>query len=208
MAREAERVKGTLVQGVVAALRELVASGAIDGCSLRERLPEPALRLMEIDPAIAGWYPVEGYRALLDLFWEAAGNRSPEFIEEAGRAAGRAVAESHLYRGYLDAGRRRDSSTIEGLVANAGAAVRMTDLLYDFVEVEADHDAAANELVFEYRGVGAFSDAMFLGTRGFLEEVACQVLDLGREGWRASRPAKDLFRISYALPAPDPAPAG
>lgn len=198
------RVKGTLVQGLVGGVRALVESGQIDEARLRARLPEEAVRLMQSETAVAGWYPVEGYRALLDLFWEAASDRSPAFMENAGRATGKALAESHLYKGYLDAGRRRDASTIEGLVANAGAAVRMTDLLYDFVDVEVEHDAETHAIVFEYRGVEAFSDAMFHGTRGVLEEVAFQLLDLDRERWRASRTAKDRFRICWSLvEAPD-----
>lgn len=192
------QVKGSLLQGLVETLRELVDRGEISQEMLEARLSVEAIEIVDSKPILVAWYPVACYREMLDLFWQVSGNRAPEFMRDAGEAGARALVESGLYQGFLDAGSGSSHDTVEALIRRARLAVGMTRLLYDFVEVHVEHDATENTIRLIYENASPFSEAMFLGTHGFLNGLAGCILEAGarprmgrRFQWQAARPDPD-----------------
>jgi len=198
-------VKGTLVQGVVLGLRALHGEQDRAPAALEPRLSKQAFQLLDEETIGVRWYPIEPYCELVDLFWELAGHRDPAFIREAGRAGARSMIDSGIYRSYVETSRRPSGDPVDRAIRGARIAVGVTHMLYDFVEVDVNHDTDRNLLVLTYRRVSPFSEALFLGTQGFLDAFAAEVGTLGDDGradeipWRAERPSPDRFVFSLPL---------
>jgi hypothetical protein len=196
-------VKGTLLQGVVAGMRALCAEDESARSAADSRLSREARRLVDEEIIGVRWYPVESYGELVDLFWELAGHRDPAFMREAGRAGGRAMIESGIYRSYVETSRRPTGDPVERAIRGARVAVGITRMLYDFVEVDVSYDEDRDVLELTYRGVSPLPDALLLGTQGFLDAFAAEVGTLGDDTpaneipWHAERPSRDefLFRL-------------
>jgi len=201
---EGEHVKGTLLQSLVQGLRALHGEADRAPAVLEPRLSKPAFELLDTTPIGVRWYPVELYCELVDLFWEIAGGRDPEFIRAAGRAGAEAMIESGVYRAYVETGLRASGSDLDRILRKTRVTVGVTRMLYDFVDVDVEYDASRDEIVLTYRNVGAFNDAVFHGTQGFLDAFGAEVGLLGDDvasdamPWIAERPSRDLF--VYTLP--------
>ncbi len=200
-------VKGTLIEGLAAALQDLLASGRLYQADLEVRLSREALALLEDKPVGVAWYPATLHMELLDVFWETAGGRDPEFMREAGRQSATGLIESGLYTGFVAAGRRDAELTVDGLLANTRAVAGMIKVLCDFVEIDVAHDAETDRLVLVYDNVELFSEAMFLTTQGFLDAMTTIIVSdpsaqaggaspASRNGWRAERPVPGQMRFS------------
>lgn len=204
-AASGKHVKGTLVQSVVLGLRALHGETERAAAALEARLSKEAFRLLDEETIGVRWYAFQPYCELVDLIWELAGNRDPAFMREAGRAGARSMIESGIYRSYIETSRRPTGSALERAIRGARISVGVTHMLYDFVETEAAHDPGRNLLELTYRNVSAFSDALFLGTQGFLDAFAAEVGTLGDDvradeiPWQAERPVSDRFVFSLPL---------
>ena len=200
-----EHAKGTLVKSVVVGLRALHGEEGRAPAALEARLSKEAFALLDEETIGVRWYPIAPYCELVDLFWELAGHRDPAFMREAGRAGARLLIDSGIYRSYVETSRRPTGEAVERAIRGARIAVGLTYMLYDFVEVEVDHDADHDLLVLTYRNVSSFSEALFLGTQGFLDAFAAELRMLGDDvgpdevRWRAERPSRDRFVLSLSL---------
>jgi hypothetical protein len=198
-------VKGTLVQGVVMGLRAMHGEETSAPAALEPRLSKPAFELLDAEIVGVGWYPIELYCELVDLFWELAGGRDPAFIREAGRAGAQSMIETGIYRSFIETGRVSGGDAVERAIRGVRVTTGVTRMLYDFVDVDVKHDAERKEIVLTYGDVTPFSDALFLGTQGFLDAFTAEVGILG-EGtrpdeipWRAERPSRDRFVFTLSL---------
>jgi len=201
----ARNVKGTLVQGVVMGLRAL--HGEVDRApkALEPRLSKPAFELLDGEVVGVGWYPIELYCELVDLFWELAGRRDPAFIREAGRSGAKSMIDSGIYRSFVETSRRSSGGDVDRAMRGVRVAVGVTRMLYDFVDVDVRHDPERNEIVLTYHDVTPFSDALFIGTQGFLDAFTAEVGILGDQvrvdeiPWRGERPTRDRFVFSLPI---------
>lgn len=204
-AAQQQHVKGTLLQSVVQGLRALYGEEDRAPAALESRLSKPAFELLDETTIGVRWYPVELYCELVELFWELAGDRDPEFIRAAGRASAQAMIESGIYRAYIETGQRASGSDLERALRRVRVTVGVTHMLYDFVEVDVEHDATIDEVTLTYRNVASFTDAVFYGTQGFLDAFSAEVgvlrgdLRADEIPWRADRPTRDRFVYSLFL---------
>ena len=195
-----EHVKGVLVQGALDGL-----DGAADKwerSEIEDRLTPTAVQLLDDVVNPMGWYDVADYRTILDAFWWLAGEGEPGFMLAAGAARSRLLLERAGYQVFVTAGRGDGDGDAEALLRNTRAALGLTRFLYDFVDVEAEI-SRDSQLRIDYRNVASFSDAMFLGTRGFVEGMTQLITgaDVSEAvmPWESERFEDGRFRFSFPV---------
>ncbi len=197
------RVKGTVLHGIVTMLQQRRAEGRFSEEQLEPRLAPATLEVLDSKIQIGLWYPLEAYRELLDLYWEVESGRDPEFMRRQGATAARELVELGVYRAFLSTSSEENAST-RGIVERARLTCRMTEMIYDFVEVEALHDPGAHTLTLAYRNVEGFDEAMVLATQGFLAGLTriisgMDAPDSESEMWQVERPEAGRLRFTLDL---------
>lgn len=193
-------VKGLLLGGVVANLRRLAERGAVSEDALEARLGVRALELLreKVDPAC--WYPIEGYRELVDLLWELEGRRDPAFMREKGRDWARRLYDAQRYQQleYAD--------TRIGQLRSADEAVRQGRLIasliqtfWNFVEPQVDLDPDHPDtlrLTLSGTLASLFPEANRYTTEGFLNHM----VERGGGSHQATSERPTPERIVFRLP--------
>ena len=121
---------------------------------------------------------------------------------EAGSAGARTLIARGGYTLFVEAGRSSAPNGAQDVLRNTQASLQLTRFLYDFVDVEASLVAKDRELRIDYRNVASFSDAMFLGTCGFVEEMGAIIAGRSEPDpsaqWEAERFDDGSFRFSMS----------
>jgi len=194
----AERsVKGSLILGVVVAVRRLRDRGQIAAEVLEARLSKEALSLLDEKIAIATWYPVEIFTELLELDWEISGGRDPAYLERLGGLTAAKMFDSQRYQQLEYAERRRSAETRDSLLRQARLINTVTGTLYDFLDV--DVEIVDEFLEITYSNVAALGDAVLHTTVGFMTEINERQGNARR--WTGERISPDTIRFRMPLPS-------
>jgi hypothetical protein len=201
------QVKGSLLLGGAESVRRMLENGVISRGVLEARLSAKALETLESKIEIYRWHPVAIYREFLDLFWEVEGQNDPEFMRLAGEMSARSVMEGDTYQAFLKPAVGVEDS-VEGILQRLRVTCRVTDLFYDFVKLSVEYDADQHRIQIIYENAEAFSEAMFLGTQGFLDGFASLTAPAGASSapevhWQAERPEPGRMVFSHVLDAND-----
>lgn len=191
--------KGTLVLGAVVAVRRLRDKGRISAEQLEARLAAPAVALLDQKINIAGWYPIQAFTDLMDVNWEVAGRRDPEFMRREGARSADRLFESKIYQQLDFAQQAARVQTREQMLRQSRLITSITHSLYNFLEIEVRMAGPRqDELQITYANAAAFSEALRYSTEGFMNEINKR--QKSSRVWISERAAQD--RILFRMPVP------
>lgn len=191
--------KGTLVLGAVVAVRRLRDKGRISAEQLEARLAAPAVALLDQKINIAGWYPIQAFTDLMDVNWEVAGRRDPEFMRREGARSADRLFESKIYQQLDFAQQAARVQTREQMLRQSRLITSITHSLYNFLEIEVRMAGPRqDELQITYANAAAFSEALRYSTEGFMNEINKR--QKSSRVWISERAAPD--RILFRMPVP------
>ena len=192
-------VKGNLLVGAVVAVRRLRDQGRVSAEQLAARLSGAALELIDQKIDFAGWYPVAAFCELLDVDWEVAGNRDPEFMRQGGAHTADRLLDRDIYQQLDYAQRAERAHSRDALVRQARLITTITGTLYNFLEVEVRVDPERpDQLEIHYRNAAEYSEALRYTTEGFMDRI--NRLHGSSRSWTSERPRPDLVIFRLALP--------
>ncbi len=192
-------VKGNLLLGAVVAVRRLRDRGRVPAEQLAARLSGTALELIDQKIDVTRWYPVAAFCELLDVDWEVAGNRDPEFMRQGGARTAERLLDRDIYHQLDYAQRTERVQSRDALVRQARLITTITGTLYDFLEVEVCVDPELpDQLEIRYHNAAEYSEALRYTTEGFMNQI-----NRGHgssRSWTSERPRPDL--VIFRLPLP------
>lgn len=192
--------KGILVLGAAVSVRRLRDKGRIRPESLELRLGSTALELVDQKINIAGWYPIQAFTELLNLHWEVAGRRDPQFMRDEGGTSSDRLFDSGIYQQLVFAEKVERAQTRESLVRQARLITSITGSLYNFLEpsVRVD-DARPDELEVCYGNAVLFDESLRYSTEGFMNRINHRQKSARR--WTSERPVPDRVVFRMLLPS-------
>jgi hypothetical protein len=192
-------VKGSLLLGAVVAVRRLRDRGRVPAEQLAARLSGAALELIDQKIDVARWYPVAAFCELLDVNWEVAGNRDPEFMRQQGAQTVERLFDRGIYHQLDYAQRVERVQSRDALVRQARLITTITGTLYDFLEVEVCVDPERpDQLEIRYHNAAEYSEALRYTTEGFMNQINRQ--HGSARSWTSERPRPDF--VIFRLPLP------
>jgi len=192
-------VKGNLLLGAVVAVRRLRDRGRVPAEQLAARLSGAALDLIDQKIDVTRWYPVAAFCELLDVDWEVAGNRDPEFMRQEGARTAERLFDRGIYHQLDYAQRVERVQSRDALVRQARLITTITGTLYDFLEVEVCVDPeSSDQLEIRYHNASEYSEALRYTTEGFMNQINRR--HGSSRSWASERPRPDL--VIFRLPLP------
>jgi hypothetical protein len=191
--------KGTLVLGAVVAVRRHREKGRITEHELEVRLRAETLALLEQKLVIAAWYPIECFCELMDLNWEIAGKREPDFMRREGERSADRLFETGIYPQLRFVDETSRAERRDEVVRQSRLITSITGSLYNFLQIEVRLDPKSENLEILYGNAGPFSEALRYSTEGFMNQINKRQKSQRR--WTSERPARD--RIVFRMPLPD-----
>ncbi len=193
-------VKGLLLGGVVVNIRRLLEDERISQDDLYARMGPDAIRVFEEKIEPIRWYPIEAYRDLVDLMWEVAGDRDPDFMREKGRRWAAKVYDKGSYQQleYADAAPRLESG--EQAVRQGRLIGSLIGAFWSFIEPEVDLDPDSEAMLrMTFRNAAEFPEANRYTIEGFLNHMVER--GKGNHVSSSERPTPDLvvFRLPLGL---------
>ena len=196
----ASSAKGSIVVGVVASLRKLRRCGRVDDERISARLSGAALTMLEQKIEIGRWYPMAAFAELLDLEWEVASGRDPEYARQSGAKSAQRQFESERYQQLDFARRAGKAESREALVRQAKLITTITAMFYNYLEVSVGIDVERpSELQIVYANAAAFNEPLRYSTEGFMNGIN-EMQGSGRR-WTSERTAPDRIVFRLALPS-------
>jgi hypothetical protein len=186
----------------VVAVRRHRAAGLITADQLAARLGKAALESLDQKIDIERWYPVRAFCEMVDLDWESAGARDPDYLRRSGGEAAARFFRTGIYQQLDYAKRAPRAQTRSSLVRQARLIMSVTRSLYDFLDTEVVADPERLRIL--YRNAALFSEALRYTTEGFMNEINRQ--QGASRSWTSERTAPD--RVCFQLELPDWLPAG
>jgi hypothetical protein len=189
-------VKGSLVVGAVVTVRRMRDGGSVSAETLAARLSKEALELLDQKIEIARWYPVSAFCELIEVAWEIAGNRSPEYLERQGAVTADRLFDAKIYQQLEFAERSAKVDSREELVRGAKLITTITGTFYDFLTfgVRVGND----ELEVVYGNASAFADVLIHTTVGFMNQINQR--QGSKRPWRGRRVEADQVVFTMDLP--------
>jgi hypothetical protein len=198
MAMEAS-AKGSIVVGVVASLRKLFRAGRLSDEQIAARLSPAAVELVEQKIEIGCWYPMAAFAELVDLEWEVAGKRDPEYARQSGGASAKRQFESQRYQQLDFAKRAGKADSREAIVRQAKLITTITATFYNFLDVRVGIDAARpNELSITYANAKLFIEPLRYSTEGYMNGI--NSMQGSKRQWTSERVTPDRIVFRLALP--------
>ncbi|HEX5068456.1 MAG TPA: hypothetical protein VFY49_20205 [Myxococcota bacterium] len=192
--------KGTLVLGAVVAVRRHREKGRITEHELEVRLRAETLALLEQKLVIAAWYPIECFCELMDVNWEIAGKRDPDFMRREGERSADRLFETGIYPQLRFVDETARAERRDELVRQSRLITSITGSLYNFLQIEVRLDPnASGNLEIVYGNAAPFSEALRFSTEGFMNQINKRQKSQRR--WTSERPAPD--RIVFRMPLPE-----
>jgi hypothetical protein len=189
-------VKGSLfVMGVVAVRRHL-ESGAITEDQLAVRLGREALDSLDQKIDIERWYPIRAFTGMVDVDWELAGAREPDYMRRSGRDAAARFFRTGIYQQLDYAKRAKRVQSRRSLLRQARLVMSVTESLYDFLETAVAIEGG--RLRIHYANAALFTEALRYTTEGFMNEINRQ--QGASRSWTSERVAPDRLRFQLELP--------
>jgi hypothetical protein len=198
--RSQPSAKGTLVLGAVVSVRRLRDKGRIRPEALEARLGAAALELLDQKINIAGWYPIQAFTELMNLHWEIAGRRDPQFMRDEGARSSDRLFDSGIYQQLQFAEQAERVKSREALVRQSRLITSITGSLYNFLEISVQvDDARPDELQILYGNAALFDEALRYSTEGFMNRINHRQKSARR--WTSDRPVPDRVVFRMALPS-------
>jgi hypothetical protein len=191
-------VKGALVVGAVVSIRRHRDGGRITPEQLEVRLSEEALELVDRKIDIGRWYPVRPFCELIDLDWELASGRDPEYARKAGSTSADRLFDRGIYHQLEYAERAERVQTRADLVRQAKRITAITATLYNFLDFEVRVDERARCLEIHYRKAAPFAEILRYTTEGFMNQINRRQKSERR--WSSERLSPDA--VVFRLPLP------
>ena len=193
------RAKGSIVLGVVAALRKLRRSGNIEDEQFSARLSGAALSLLGQKIEIGRWYPMAVFAELVDFEWEMAGARDPEYARQSGCKSAEILFQSGRYQQLEFARRAGKAESRDALIRRMKLITTITSTLYNYLEVSVGIDAArSNELQITYDNAAEFNEALRYSSEGFMNGI--NAIQGSSRRWTSERVAPDRVVFRLAIP--------
>jgi len=198
-------VKGVLMQGVIERINAHVERGTIDRDALEARLEKADLDMLDRKVVSAVWYPIAGYRRLVDLVVDLEGGLSDEDHIRAGEADARRMMESGVYQQFelfqrLDSGLEDASfaQRFQGLGRTLRLAISISKAVFNFSDwaVVPDPDHPRRYRV-EVSDAALLPDTNVVGAVGFLNECCNASRPRNPIRWSVERPRAD--RVVYRM---------
>jgi len=189
-------VKGSLFVTGVVAVRRYRDSGRLSEDQIAARLGPDALELLDQKIEISRWYPIGAFCEMVDVDWEIAADRDPDYTRGMGEAVARRFFEGGLYQqlDYAKRGGRVDDR--RSLLRRSKLIVTVTNSLYNFLEIDVRIAGGVLEIV--YANAKLFPEALRYTTEGFMNEVNRWQGSPRR--WTSERVAPDRVRFQLVLP--------
>jgi len=191
-----ESVKGVLLLGAAVAARRLRDGGRISPEALEARLEQGALELLDKKIEIASWYPVAHFCDLVELNWDVAGKRDPQFLVREGAESANRLFEGGRYQQLDFAERSKNVESRDQLVRQARLIMTLTSTFYNFLDVRVQLDD--EQLTVFYGDATAFRDPLIYTTIGFQNQI--NVRQGSKRSWTGSRTKPD--EITFVMPLP------
>jgi len=189
-------VKGSLFVTGVVAVRRYRDSGRLSEDQIAARLGPVALEALDQKIEISRWYPVGAFCEMVDVDWEVAAERDPDYMRDMGAAVARRFFEGRLYQQLDYAKRSGRVDDRRSLLRRSKLIVTVTNSLYNFLETDVRIASGVLEIV--YGNAKLFSEALRYNTEGFMNEVNRWQGSARR--WTSERVAAD--RVSFRLLLP------
>lgn len=198
--RSQPSAKGTLVLGASVSVRRLRDKGRISAETLELRLGSAAQGLLDQKINIAGWYPIQVFSELMNLHWEIAGRRDPQFMRDQGGLSADRLFDSRIYQQLQFAEQAERVQSRDALVRQARLITSITGSLYNFLEIGVRvDDARPDELQISYGNATLFDEALRYSTEGFMNRINHRQKSTRR--WTSERPTPDRVVFRMALPS-------
>ena len=191
--------KGTLVLGSIVAVRRHREKGRITEHQLEARLRADTLALLEQKIVIAAWYPIECFCELLDVNWDVAGKREPEFMRREGERSADRLFDTGIYPQlrFVDESARAEKR--DELVRQSRLITSITGTLYNFLEIEVRMDESRGHLEIIYGNAALFSEALRFSTEGFMNQINKR--QKSKRVWSSQR--VEPGRVVFRMPLPE-----
>jgi len=187
------------VLGAVVSVRRLRDKGRIRPEDLEQRLGAAAQELLDQKINIAGWYPIQVFSELMNLHWEVAGRRDPQFMRDEGARSSDRLFDSGIYQQLQFAEKAERVQSREALVRQSRLITSITGSLYNFLEISVKvDDDRPDELQIRYGNAALFDEALRFSTEGFMNRINHRQGSSRR--WTSERPAPDRVVFRMALP--------
>ena len=191
--------KGSIVVGVVASLRKLHRAGRLSDEQVSARLSGAATELLEQKIEIGCWYPMAAFAELVDLEWDVASQRDPEYARRSGGESARRQFESQRYQQLDFAKRAGKAESREAIVRQAKLITTITATFYNFLSVMVGIDPQRpNELSITYANAAMFSEPLRLSTEGYMNGI--NAMQGSKRQWTSERVAPDRIVFRLSLP--------
>jgi hypothetical protein len=191
--------KGSIVMGVVAALRKLRRAGQLSNEQLAARLSGPALELLEQKIELASWYPMPLFAELVAFEWEVVGKRDPEYARRSGALSADQQIESARYQQMDFAKRAKKAESSGSLLLQARLITTVTAAFYNFLQTSVAIDPARpDRLEIVYANAAAFPEPLRHATEGFMNQINQRQGSSRR--WKSERTAPDRILFWMELP--------
>jgi hypothetical protein len=192
--------KGTQVLGAVVAVRRHPEKGRITEHELEVRLRAETLALLEQKLVIAAWYPIECFCELMDVNWEIAGKRDPDFMRREGERSADRLFETGIYPQLRFADETARAERRDEVVRQSRLITSITGSHYNVLQIEVRlGPSASGNLEIVYGNAAPFSEALRYSTEGFMNQINKRQKSQRR--WTSERPAPD--RIVFRMPLPE-----
>lgn len=189
-------VRGSLfVTGVVAVRRHREA-GLVAEEQLAARLGPVALEMLDEKIDVGRWYPIAPFCEMVDVDWDVAGAREPDYMREMGRTTASRFFETGIYPQLGYSRRSQRTRSRDALLRRAKLVTTVAETLYSFIETEVE--IARERLTIAYGNAELFSEALRYTTEGFMNEVNRR--QGASRSWTSERVAPD--RVCFRLELP------
>lgn len=189
-------IRGSLFVTGVVAIRRHRESGVVAPEQVAARLGPVALELLDQKIDVGRWYPIAPFCEMIDMDWDVAGGREPDYMRVMGRNTASRFFETGIYQQLDYARRSQRSSSRSVLLRRAKLVMTVAEALYSFIETEVQVER--ERLTIVYGNARPFSEALRYTTEGFMNEVNC------RQGasrtWTSERVAPDRVCFHLELP--------
>jgi len=189
-------VKGSLFVTGVAAVRRYRDAGLLSEDQIAVRLGPVALEMLDQKIDISRWYPIEAFCEMVDIDWEIAAGRDPDYMRRLGAVAARRFFERGIYQQLDYAKRAERVGSRRSLVRQAKLIATITNSLYSFIEVDVRVTSDLLEIV--YGNAALLYEALRYTTEGFMNEVNRWQGSSRR--WESERVAPDRVHFRLELP--------
>lgn len=189
-------VKGSLLLNAAVAMRRHRDAGRVSEDELAARLGPAALELLDQKIDVSRWYPIDGFCEMVNMDWEIAAGRDPDYARRMGQDSAARFFQSGIYQQLDYAKRVARVESRSALVRQSRLITTVTNTLYSFIEI--DVQVEGDNLVIFFGDAAAFSEALRYTTEGFMDEINRQQGSARR--WSSERIAPDRVRFELNLP--------